>query len=65
MKRFKIESEELADKLECLGHFDAHNTVCLKWCHLSIRCAITKGHYEQLEMIEDLFDSVLETSRPQ
>jgi hypothetical protein len=55
----------LKKRFDCFGNFDPHDTICLRWCHLNIRCAIAKDQYEQLEIMEDFFDTVLETSRPQ
>lgn len=65
MTRYRINPKTLANRLDCFGNFDPHDSVCLKRCQLSIRCAITKNQYEQLDFMEDFFDTVLETSRPQ
>jgi len=65
MTKYKMGPKALANRLDCFGNFNPHDTICLKWCQLSIRCAITKNQYEQLEIMEDFFDTVLETSRPQ
>ncbi|MBW2108833.1 MAG: hypothetical protein JRI36_09235 [Deltaproteobacteria bacterium] len=64
MTRYRISSQALAKRLDCFGNFDPHDPVCLKWCQLSIRCAIAKNQYDQVEIMEDFFDTVLETSRP-
>lgn len=65
MTTFKMSPNALANRLDCFGNFDPHDTLCLKWCQLSIRCAIAKNHYQELEIMEDFFDTVLEHSRPQ
>jgi hypothetical protein len=65
MTTYKMNSNALANKLDCFGNFNAHDTICLKWCQLNIRCAITKNQCQELELMEDFFDTVLETSRPQ
>jgi len=65
MKKKKMSSDFLDNRLDCFGGFNPHDTICLKWCHLNIRCAITKDQHQQLEIMEDFFDAVVETSRPQ
>ena len=65
MTTFKKSPNALANRLDCFGNFDAHDNLCLKWGQLSIRCAITKNQYQELEIMEDFFDTVLEHSRPQ
>ena len=65
MTKEKINPERLANRLDCFGNYVAHDTICVKWCHLNIRCAIAKDQHQQLEIMEDFFDTVLETSKPQ
>ncbi len=65
MTKHNMSTKALSHRLDCFGNFDPHDSICLKWCQLNIRCAITKNQYEQIDIIEDFFDSVLETSRPQ
>ena len=65
MTTIKMSPNALANRLDCFGNFDPHDTICLKWCQLSIRCAITKNQYQELEVMEDFFDTILEHSRPQ
>jgi hypothetical protein len=56
---------DLEDRLDCFGNFDLHDTICRKWCHLNIRCAIARDQHEQLEIMEDFFHGVMETSKIQ
>ena len=65
MTKDKINQELLVNRLDCFGNYTPHDIVCFKWCHLNIRCAIAKDQHQQLEIMEDFFDTVLETSRPQ
>lgn len=65
MIKDKVNPELLANRLDCFGNFTAHDKICSKWCHLNIRCAIAKDQNQQLEIMEDFFDTVLETSRQQ
>ena len=65
MTKKKINPEGLANRLDCFGNYVPHDPVCVKWCHLNIRCAIAKDQHQQLEVMEDFFDTVLETSKPQ
>ncbi len=65
MTHKRMATNGLGNRHDCFGNFDPHDTICLKWCHVSIRCAITKDQHEQLEIMEDFFDTVMETSRQQ
>lgn len=65
MKKEILNPKALADRLHCFGHYDPHDAICLKWCQLNIRCAIAREHYEQLEILEDFFVTVTETTRVQ
>lgn len=65
MKKLIMRSKGLGNRLDCFGNFDLHDTVCRKWCHLNIRCAIARDQNEQVEIMEDFFHSVMETSKIQ
>jgi len=65
MKKHTLNPEALRDRLDCFGDYTPHDTICLKWCHLNIRCAIAKDQHQQIEIMEDFFDTVLETSKSQ
>jgi hypothetical protein len=49
-----IRPRNLEDRLHCFGGFDPHDTICMKWCQLNIRCAIAQDQCQQIEMMEDL-----------
>ena len=61
MKRALLNPTALRCELECFGHYDPHDSVCLTWCQLNIRCAIARDQYDQLETLEDFLDTVMET----
>ncbi len=65
MRKVKPNLRPLADRFDCFGDFDLHDSVCMKWCHVNIRCAIAKEQYDQLDIMEDFFDTVLESPRSQ
>ena len=54
MKKTMISPKDLEDRLHCFGCFDPHDTICMKWCQVNIRCAIAQGQSQQMEIIEDL-----------
>ena len=65
MKKAILNPKALKERLECFGHYDPHDTICFRWCQLNIRCAIARDQYTQLEILEDFFDTVSETTRVQ
>ena len=65
MRKTILDSKLLADKLDCFGHYDNDDTICRNWCQLNIRCAIVQHQYEELEILEDLFDAELESDMMQ
>ncbi len=65
MRKTILDSRPLADRFNCFGHYDYDDTICRNWCQLSIRCAIVQHQYEELEILEDLFDTELESDRAQ
>jgi hypothetical protein len=65
MRKTILDSELLADRFDCFGQYDGDDTICRNWCQLNIRCAIVQHQYEELEILEDLFDTELETDRLQ
>jgi hypothetical protein len=65
MKKRTLDSKLLTGKFDCFGQYDPDDTICRDWCQLSIRCAIVQHQYEELEILEDLFDTELESDRLQ
>ena len=65
MRKLKRDLGLSGNRLDCFGHFDLHDTFCMNRCHINIRCAIAKGQYDQMEIMEEFFDAVLETPRSQ
>jgi len=60
MKKPMISRKNLQDRLDCFGCFDPHDTICMQWCQLNIRCAIAQDKYQQHEIIEDLVELAVE-----
>ena len=54
MKRNVMSLEGLRDRVDCFGNFNPDDIICLKWCQLSIRCAILRNRDEQFDIIEGL-----------
>lgn len=65
IKRRILHSEALRDRLDCFGHYNLHDTICLKWCQLNIRCAIARDQHKKQEILEEFFETVAETTRVQ
>jgi hypothetical protein len=65
MRRSLSAIRPLETRLECFGHYEPDDPVCLQWCQLNIRCAIARDQYDRLDILEDLFDAVAETTRVQ
>jgi len=65
MKKTILDSKLLDDKLGCFGRYDPDDPVCTKWCQLNIRCAIARDRRDRLEILEEFFETVTETTRPQ
>jgi hypothetical protein len=65
MKKTILDSKLLAGRFECFGYYDHDDIICRNWCQLSIRCAIVQHQCEELEILEDLFDTELESDRVQ
>jgi len=65
MRKMILDSKLLSDRFDCFGQYDHDDTICRNWCQLSIRCAIVQHQYEELEILEDLFDAELEFDRLQ
>jgi len=65
MKKTILDSKLLTHRFNCFGHYDPDDTICRNWCQLNIRCAIVQHQYEELEILEDLFDAELESDRVQ
>jgi hypothetical protein len=49
--------QDLDRYLGCFGSFSADKDVCLKYCALSLRCAIEKDEHMRMELLEDLISS--------
>ena len=65
MKKKIIDPKLLANRFECFGCFNPEDVVCRDWCQLNIRCAIAQNQYFEVEMLEDLVSSELESDRVQ
>lgn len=65
MRKTIVDSKLLTNRFDCFGYYDRDDTICRDWCQLSIRCAIVQRQYEELEILEDLFDAELESDRLQ
>lgn len=65
MRKKIIDSKLLKDRFDCIGCYDPDDMICRKWCQLSIRCAIVQHQYEELEILEGIFDAELELDRLQ
>jgi hypothetical protein len=57
MNRKNNAQRAMTGLLDCFGEFNAANTVCKKFCAVSIRCAIEKDQNSRLEILEDLVGS--------
>lgn len=65
MKKRILDSKLPLDRFDCFGHYDPDDIICRNWCQLNIRCAITQDQYFQLEILEDLFYTEMESDRVQ
>jgi len=65
MRKTILDPKLLKDKFDCFGHYDPDDTLCRNWCQLNIRCAIAQDQYLQLEILEDFFETGLESDRVQ
>lgn len=60
MRKTVFDSKLLRTKFDCFGHYDPDDTICRNWCQLNIRCAIVRHRYEEIEILEGLFEAELE-----
>lgn len=44
----------LEEYVDCFGKYNMADTICAKFCAVSIKCAIEKSAHSRLEMIEEL-----------
>ena len=65
MRKTIVDSKLLTNRFDCFGNYDRDDIICRDWCQLNIRCAIVQRQYEELEILEDLFDTELESDRLQ
>jgi hypothetical protein len=65
MKNELVGKNALNDYLGCYGNFNIQDTICKKFCALSLRCAIDRDHNTRLEMLEDLMTSDCQLTKPQ
>lgn len=42
------------DHLGCFGNFNVEDTICKKFCILSLRCAIERENNARMEILEDM-----------
>lgn len=54
--QFGLSREELDGRLNCFGEFDGNDAVCLKYCALSINCAIAKNKFLGFQLLDDSGD---------
>jgi hypothetical protein len=55
MKKTKVVTAEVpSDDLGCLREFNAEDRMCLKFCALSLRCAIESNHHIRAEIMDEL-----------
>jgi hypothetical protein len=52
--RKKTENISLEHYLGCFGSFSIDDTICRKFCALSLRCAIETDQNAQLDLLDDL-----------
>ena len=57
MKKECIDKTSLDDHLGCFGNFNPQDTICKKFCAISLRCAIDRDQNIRMELIEDLISS--------
>ncbi len=46
--------EEVGDRLDCIGHFDTEDEICLKRCGVNILCASIRDQDFEIEMLEEM-----------
>ena len=42
------------DHLGCFGNFNMEDSICRKFCILSLRCAIERENNARMEILEDM-----------
>ena len=57
MKKEFSDKISFDDHLGCFGDFNIEDTICKKYCVLSLRCAIERDHNDRIELLEDLISS--------
>jgi hypothetical protein len=65
MRKKILDSKLLTNRFDCFGRYDPDDAVCRGWCQLNIRCAIVQHQYEELEILEGLFNAECELDRVQ
>ncbi len=65
MRKTILDSKRLTERFPCFGYYDPDDPICRHWCQLNIRCAIVQHQYEEIDILEDLFDPELESDRVQ
>ena len=65
MRKTILDSKLLTYRFGCFGQYDPDDTICRNWCQLNIRCAIVQHQYQELEILEDFFDTELVSERVQ
>lgn len=56
-KRKAVTAQAPDDDFGCLGEFNSEDRMCIKFCALSLRCAIESNHDIQAEILEELMYS--------
>ncbi|MEE8430470.1 MAG: hypothetical protein V3S16_04405 [Candidatus Desulfatibia sp.] len=57
MKKEFVNKTSINDHLGCFGNFNLEDSICKKFCALSLRCAIDRERDIRLELMEDLMSS--------
>jgi hypothetical protein len=59
------DTKDKNDYLGCLGEFNAEDRICLKYCAISLRCAIESNIYLQSEILEEMYSTETATMNNQ
>ena len=54
MNRMLKEQDTLGNHVGCFGNFSINDTICKKFCALSLRCYIEKDQNSKIEIIEEI-----------
>jgi hypothetical protein len=57
MKHDRLATITFDDHVNCYGHFEVQDAVCLSHCALRLRCCIERKENLRMEILEDLADT--------